>query len=70
MSKKTQTDLLQEIVDLLTPINNLAIYEIGKINKKLNAKAAVAHLKKTKTAEDEMKKEAERLAMNGENEKM
>ncbi len=38
MSKKakTQTELLQEIVDLLTPMNNLAVYQIGQINDQLN----------------------------------
>lgn len=33
MSKKTQTDLLQEIVDLLTPMSNLAKHKITLINE-------------------------------------
>ena len=37
MAKKTQTELLQEIVDLLIPVSNLARYDIGKINEKIKA---------------------------------
>lgn len=35
--KKTQTELLQEIADLLTPVANLARYNIGLINQQLQA---------------------------------
>lgn len=37
--KKTQTELLQELVDLLAPISNLARYQIGQINTALAAQA-------------------------------
>ncbi len=60
MSKKakTQTELLQEIVDLLTPMNNLAIYQIGQINKQIQREADLADIRRTRTADEEMRKEA------------
>lgn len=42
MAKKTQTELLQEIVDLLTPMSNLSRYQIGKINQALELAAQSA----------------------------
>ncbi len=36
-SKKTQLELLQEIVDLLTPVSNLSRYQIQKINEQIAA---------------------------------
>ena len=35
MAKKTQTELLEEIKELLTPINNLARYYIQQINTQI-----------------------------------
>ena len=46
--KKTQLELLQEIADLLTPVANLAKYQIGVINQQ--------HAEQAKRAESEMKK--------------
>ncbi len=57
-SKKTQLELLQEIVDLLTPVSNLSRYQIQKINEQIAKEQSP--LKQTKTAESEMKKEAEK----------
>ena len=37
--KKTQTELLQEIADLLLPMSNLARYQIQKINETIQAEA-------------------------------
>lgn len=38
MSKnKTQKELLQEVIDLLTPISNLARYQISQINAQIKA---------------------------------
>lgn len=38
--KKTQTELLTEIVELLTPINNLTRYYIQNINQQIEAQEA------------------------------
>ena len=40
--KKSQTELLQEIVDLLIPVSNLARYDISKINAQIQAAQAAA----------------------------
>ena len=37
--KKSQVELLQEIVALLEPMSNLARYQIGQINAQLKAQA-------------------------------
>ena len=38
--KKTQTELLQEIATLLTPVSNLARYQIQQINDAIKAQEA------------------------------
>lgn len=40
MAKKTQTELLQEISDLLTPMSNLARYNIQQINEAIKQREA------------------------------
>lgn len=40
--KKTQTELLTEIVELLKPINNLSRYYIQNINDQIAAQEAAA----------------------------
>lgn len=39
MAKKTQTQLLQELIELLKPINNLSRYYIQQINAQIAANA-------------------------------
>lgn len=41
MAKKTQTQLLEEVIELLKPINNLTRYYIQEINKQIAAQAPV-----------------------------
>ena len=33
MAKKTQTQLLEELIELMTPVANLAKYQIAEINQ-------------------------------------
>ena len=40
MAKKTQTQLLEEIIELLKPINNLTRYYIQNINAQIAAQEA------------------------------
>ena len=40
--KKTQSQLLKEIADLLLPMSNLARYQIQKINEQIQAQQALA----------------------------
>ena len=47
MAKKTQAELLQEIVDLLTPVANLARYQIAEINARAQDQAAYAEYQKS-----------------------
>jgi len=60
MAKKTQAELLQEIVDLLTPVANLARYQIGDINARAQEQQAYAAFQQEiakKAAEDGEKSE-------------
>ena len=49
--KKTQSELLQEIAELLVPMSNLARYQIQKINEQIQA--AQDALAKTEVKEAE-----------------
>jgi len=47
MAKKTQVQLLEEIVELLTPVANLARYQIAEINARAQDQAAYAEYQKS-----------------------
>ena len=51
--KKTQSELLQEIVTLLEPINNLSRYYISQINAQIQAQNAEANAAATVEKSDE-----------------
>tara|TARA_Y100000768_G_scaffold88116_1_gene63191 strand:+ start:654 stop:836 length:183 start_codon:yes stop_codon:yes gene_type:complete len=53
---KTQIQLLQEIADLLRPISNLSKHYNKIIKDDIEREKSIAHLKVTRTAEQEMKK--------------
>ena len=46
MAKKTQVQLLEEIVELLTPVANMARYQIGQINQQAQEQQAYAQFQK------------------------
>ena len=52
--KKTTDELLQELIDLVAPISNIARNEIGKINRGMAAEQALAE---KMTAESEKQSE-------------
>ena len=58
MAKKTQTELLEEIVELLTPVSNMAKYQIGQINQASAEQAALAELRQ-KQFEEQQQAQAE-----------
>ena len=53
--KKTTDELLQELIDLVAPISNIARNEIGKINRSMAAEQALAEKinEQSKTEQDE-----------------
>jgi hypothetical protein len=56
---KTQTQLLNEIVNLLKPISELSEHYSRIINDDIENEKLIFHLKKTRTAQGEMKKKYE-----------
>ena len=56
---KTQTQLLNEIVNLLKPISELSEHYSRIINHDIENEKLISHLKKTRTAQGEMKKKYE-----------
>ncbi len=57
MKKKPQAELLEQLIELMTPVSNLARYQIQKINEQIAEQQKLADIKKTRTAANEMKKE-------------
>ena len=56
---KTQTQLLNEIVELLKPISELSNHYSRILNKDIENEKLISSLKTTRTAEGEMKKQYE-----------
>ena len=56
---KTQTQLLNEIVNLLKPISELSNHYSRILNKDIENEKLISPLKTTRTAEGEMKKQYE-----------
>ncbi len=56
---KTQTQLLNEIVNLLKPISELSKHYSRIINDDIENEKLISQLKKTRTAQGEMKKKYE-----------
>mgnify|MGYP001264183594 FL=1 len=56
--EKTEKELLKEIIELLKPISMLSDHYNEMINNDVEKKKSFSHLKKTRTASGEMKKEA------------
>jgi hypothetical protein len=56
---KTQTQLLNEIVELLKPISELSNHYSRILNKDIENEKLISPLKATRTAEGEMKKQYE-----------
>tara|TARA_B100000900_G_scaffold413886_1_gene438958 strand:- start:250 stop:432 length:183 start_codon:yes stop_codon:yes gene_type:complete len=54
---KTQTQLLNEIVNLLKPISELSKHYSRVLNDDVEKEKSISHLKITRTAEGEMKKQ-------------
>ena len=54
---KTQTQLLNEIVNLLKPISELSKHYSRLLNDDVEKEKLISHLKITRTAEGEMKKQ-------------
>ena len=51
MAKKTQAQLLEEVIELLKPINNLARYYIQNINAQIAAQQEVNGAEEVKSEE-------------------
>ena len=58
MAKKTQTQLLEEIVELLTPVANMAKYNIQQINNQIAEQDALMKLRQEQF-EAQQKEQAE-----------
>ena len=54
---KSQIQLLKEIVKLLKPISELSKHYSGILNDDIENEKLISHLKITRTAEGEMKKQ-------------
>ena len=58
---KTERELLEEIINLLKPISKLSTHYNNIIKDEIDKEKSISHLKYTRTAAGEMKKEADEL---------